>query len=129
MTKILKRSNNLYYTYYNTCECFNVVCSRHREMQRKRPAGENPHSIHTETGVAKQQESLFNRESQVESKKLTLLRQGRKSPHSHRNRQTETRRAKAELVVGDRRLRKLPGFRQGWQQEISPVSSAGESCI
>ncbi len=110
MTKILKRSNNLYYTYYNTCKCFNVVCSRHGEMQRKCPAGENPHSIHTETSVAKQQESLFNRESQVESKKLTLLRQGRKSPHSHRNRQTETRRTKAELVVKGQKAEEITGI-------------------
>ena len=33
---------------------------------------------------------------------------------------------KQKLVVGDRRLRELPGFRQGWQQEISPGISTGE---
>lgn len=54
---------------------------------------------HSETSVAKQKESLFNKE--LGSKKLTLLQQGTKFPHSHKNRQTETRRAKEGQVVGD----------------------------
>lgn len=53
-----------------------------------REAGENPDSTHAETSVAKQKESLGNRE-------------------------TGTRRAKAERTLGGRRLRELMGLRQG----------------
>lgn len=57
-------------------------------MHRKCEADENPDSIHAETSVEKQQETLGNRE-------------------------TGSRRAKAERMLGDRRLRELMGFRQG----------------
>lgn len=36
---------------------------------------------------------------------------------------------RAELLVGDRRLRKLPGLKNGWQGQISPGVSLAESCI
>lgn len=72
------------------------------------------HTAWHQCGKAKKR-SLFNRESQVTSKKPTLLRQCRKSSHSctTRNRQSDMRRAKAELMAGDRRLKKLSEFRQG----------------
>lgn len=40
------------------------------------------------------------------------------SPLSYKNRQTG-QTTKTEAAIGDKRLRRLPGIRQGWQQEIS----------
>lgn len=81
---------------------------------------ENPHSIQAENSAAK-----------LKNKKIVSVQQGvtgsikethtvvtKRDLHTTRNQQTKTRKAKAEVKVGDRRLRKLLGFRQSWRHKI-----------
>lgn len=91
------------------------------QMQRKCAVVENPRSIQAETSVAK----LKNRKIGVSvqqgvtgSIKETHTVVTKRDLHTTSNRRTKTRKAKAELVAGHRRLRKLLEFRRSWRHKI-----------
>lgn len=94
MCQVNRKNRSFFYTNIDG-NVYNVVCSRHRVIQKKCPAGK------------------FNTAQ-------TMKVQCRKKKTPKKVHTDRKMRIKAESMVGDRRLRTIPGFRQGWQTEIRP---------